>query len=162
MKHTEIERKWLIQGFPDLEGEQISYMEQGYLSLQNPNVRIRRVSEGTKENYWITIKGKGSLIRPEVEIEIDKGRYDTLCSMLELPPVRKEHRRYPLPGGLVLECNLVDKDEPGSFYYAEVEFETLEQANNFVPLEFLGEEVTQSPGWTMAAYYKRKLDALAD
>lgn len=160
MKYTEIERKWLMDGFPDLPYTSEEQMEQGYLSLDPVTVRIRRIEQGADVWHVLTIKGRGTLQRTEVETPLDAGQYAALVGLLAAPPVKKLLRRYQLPGGLELECSLVDEGAPSAFYYAEVEFDTEQDARAFVPPAFLGREVTNEPGFSMAAYYRSKLAEL--
>ena len=47
------------------------------------------------------------------------------------------------------------------FLYAEVEFDSREAAEAFVPPDFLGKELTGDKDFTMAAYWRRKLAALS-
>ncbi len=155
MAFTEIERKWLMEGFPVLIAESESEMEQGYLSF-GPAVRIRKTVCGGQTAFWLTIKGGGTLQRTEVELPLSEAQYGALCGLLAAPPAHKRLRRYPLEGGLVLECSCVDEGQPGEFYYAEVEFPSVAQAQNFVPPAFLGREVTEEPGYTMADHCRRK------
>ena len=49
-------------------------------------------------------------------------------NLLEAPMIRKDCRVYDLPGGRRLECSCVDQGTPTEFWYAEVEFPTLEDA----------------------------------
>lgn len=155
--NKEIERKWLMDAFPPGEAESASVMEQGYLSFGPPaTVRIRSDEWAGETGYTLTIKGGGTLSRAEVEVPLDRGQYEALRPLLAAPAVHKEQRRYALPGGQVLEANLVDEGEPTAFYYAEVEFESEEEAATFVPPAYLAREVTQEPGHTMAAYTRRK------
>ena len=56
----------------------------------------------------------------------------------------------------MLEVNQVDQGEPGSFFYAEVEFPTREAALAWEPGKwagYLSREVTGQPGQSMAAYW---------
>ena len=56
----------------------------------------------------------------------------------------------------MLEVNQVDQGEPGSFFYAEVEFPTREAALAWEPDKwsgYLSREVTGQPGQSMAAYW---------
>lgn len=152
----EIERKWLLGSFPELPVERECEMEQGYLTFEPASVRIRRTVSAQGEAHWLAIKGEGTLVRSEVELELTAAQYDALKAMLAAPVATKKHRTYRLPGGEVLECSLVDAGEEGGFYYAEVEFETLEAAKAFRPPAFLGREVTEETGWTMAAHCRRK------
>lgn len=158
----EIERKWLMAGFPDGKLPLLScaLVEQGYLSTR-PTVRIRRVRTGEEENYILCFKGKGTLVREEIEMPLEADIYRRLCALLPMAPVVKEFRTYRLPGGETLECSLVDPGADTAFYYAEVEFDTVEQALAFVPpAGILGEEKTEEKGFTMGAYWRRKLEAL--
>lgn len=158
MKNVEIERKWLMDGFPDIPHFKEVQTEQGYLSFEPSTVRIRH-SFGEEAASWrLTIKGKGTLSRTEVELPLDEGQYADLVPMLVAPSARKRLRLYRLPGGEVMECSLVDEGEPGAFYYAEVEFESEAAARAFVPPAFMGREVTDEPGHTMAAYVRRKTE----
>ena len=75
-----------------------------------------------------------------------------------MPPVRKLQKVYPLPDGLQLECNLVDAGTSDAFYYAEVEFQSVEQAQAFVPPAFLLQDVTECPGYSMSSYWTKKLN----
>ena len=69
--------------------------------------------------------------------------------------IRKTYKVYALPDGRRLEVSLVDAGTPLAFYYAEVEFDTLEQARAFVPPACLGRDVTEEPGWSMGAYWEK-------
>lgn len=155
-KHKEIERKWLMEGFPPLEAFETREMEQGYLCFYPSTVRIRK-SQGKEEtNYKMTVKGQGTLTRTEVEFPIQKDEYESLRGLLIAPAARKTIQYYRLENHAILECSLVDEGEPTAFYYAEVEFPSEQQARDFVAPSFLGREVTQEPGYSMAAYCKRK------
>lgn len=151
----EIERKFVIDGFPDLPELSRSVLRQGYLCTA-PVVRIRsrELPDGTV-TCRICIKGKGGLVRTEIEQEISREKFDALCTLLPAELVEKEQRTYALPGGLVLECNNV---EHGDYYYAEVEFPTEEAAASFVPPDFLGEELTGRQGFSMSEYWNRKIE----
>ncbi len=148
----EIERKFAISGFPALPELSRSILRQGYLST-SPVVRIRsrKMSDGTM-SFRICVKGKGGLVRTEIEQEISREKFDALCTLLPVPPVEKEQRTYSLPAGLVLECNSVAQ---GDYWYAEVEFSSTEAAEKFVPPAFLGEELTGKPGFSMSEYWKK-------
>ena len=155
----EIERRWLMDSFPDdkLPKHSEAMVEQGYLSTQ-PVVRIRRSRSAQAETYILCFKGKGTLAREEVEINLDQTTYQRLLALLPMAPVVKLFKTYRLPGGEVLECSLVDPGTDTSFYYAEVEFSTVEQARAFQPPQgLLGEEKTEDPEFSMGNYWRRKL-----
>ncbi len=151
----EIERKFLIDGFPDLPPLKESVVYQGYLSTE-PVVRIRSSQTGDERRYVLCIKGKGTLAREEIELDLDPEPFLRLKDLLTSPMIRKDYQTYALPGGLTLECSLVDAGEPTAFYYAEVEFNSVEEAASFVPPAFLGREVTEEPGWSMGHYWWKK------
>lgn len=154
---VEIERKFLLSGFPDLPVLECSEMEQGYLCTC-PVVRIRKKTVDGKAGFRLCFKGKGTLAREEIELPIEADVYERLKTLLPMPPVKKIQKIYSLPGGLKLECNLVDAGTPAAFYYAEVEFQSVEQARAFVPPDFLLQDVTEQPGCSMSSYWMRKLN----
>lgn len=161
MALVEIERKWLMDAFPTLPYEKEYTTEQGYLSFGPAVVRIRRYMDAPAKACVLTIKGGGTLARTEVETPLTADQYEALLPLLAAPSARKKTRLYPLPGGLTLECSLVDEGEPTAFYYAEVEFDSIEAAQAFMPPPWLGREVTEEPGHSMAAYCRQKA-GLAD
>lgn len=151
----EIERKFLIDRFPDVlplisECE----MHQLYISVM-PTVRARSKKTSDGETYRLTVKGSGELVREEIEIDISKEQFDGLCRVAEKEPIKKLLRCYALPDGLVLECSLVDEGTKTEFMYAEVEFESVEAAEKFDVPDFLGQEVTYDNSWKMNNYWKR-------
>lgn len=152
----EIERKFLIQGFPSGESAQRYEMEQGYLATEPVTVRIRRESTQQGTDYILCFKGKGLLSREEIEIPLCRADYEALCTLLPAPPIRKIRQDYLLQGGFRLECNQVEPGAPDSFYYAEVEFSSEEEAKAFSPPAWLGEEVTYDPSYTMKAFWEKR------
>ncbi|MDL2293660.1 hypothetical protein LJC60_03415 [Ruminococcaceae bacterium OttesenSCG-928-D13] len=161
MKNQEIERKWMTEGFPDLPFESEELQTQGYLAFDPVTVRIRKVEwPGTDRPAarFITVKGGGTLARTEVELPMDQGQFDALWPLLAAPGATKRLRRYKLPDGRELECSHVDETEPTAFFYAEVEFDSLAEAEAFDPPAglSLGREVTDEPGQSMSAYCRAK------
>lgn len=155
----EIERKWLTQGWPEgLEETQRILMRQGYITTR-PTVRIRSEASGDVTEYVLCFKGAAGpdgLAREEIETNIAQELFAKLEAFLGRPLIEKEQRRYALPGDLTLEVNLVDRGQPGEFFYAEVEFPTKEAALAWQPGElgkYLSHEVTGQPGQSMAAYW---------
>lgn len=155
----EIERQFLIGEFPDLPEVYSAQVWQGYLSTA-PVVRIRRFSppDGC-DRYELTVKGKGTLVRAEVNIPIDAAQYEEMSGILKREPIHKDYHVYELPDGLRLECSAVDSGTDHGFMYAEVEFGSVEEANAFVPPPFLGREMTEVAGFSMSNYWvKGRLD----
>ena len=74
------------------------------------------------------------------------------------PLIKKVRRSYRLPDGAVLEVNHVDEGLPTAFWYAEVEYPTVEAALSWQPevcglTAYLNDEVTNQPGQSMGAYW---------
>lgn len=158
----EIERKYRIDRFPDgREGWPLlkaAAVQQGYLAT-SPTVRIR--SEETaypeaKTTYILCFKGEGTLVRQEIELPLDRETFLQLQALLPAPMIRKDYRVYALPDGHRLECSLVDGHQPDGFYYAEVEFQSVEESKAFVPPDFLGPEATEDPDFSMSEYWRNK------
>lgn len=158
MQDVEIERRWLIDGFPDSEGlpcVKRAAVRQGYIATA-PTVRIREsVPEQGEPAYMLCFKGKGRLARTEIELPLAKQDFDKLCAFTGQNLVTKRFRVYELPGGEHLEVSLVDEEQPTAFFYAEVEFASLEEADAFVAPPFLGKEKTHDASFSMNAYWQR-------
>lgn len=157
----EIERKWLTRGWPEgLEPGSVIRMEQGYIATR-PTVRIRLETQGDQVRRVLCFKGKtGSdgLAREEIETDVAPELFQRLERFIGRPLIQKEQRRYALAGGLTLEVNQVDPGHPEAFFYAEVEFPDLETARSWRPgplAAYLDQEVTGTPGESMAAYWER-------
>ena len=106
----EIERQFLIEKFPELPEIYAAQVWQGYLSTA-PVVRIRRFSppDGC-DRYELTVKGKGTMVRAEVNIPIDAAQYEEMSGILRREPIHKDYHVYELPDGLRLECSAVDPE----------------------------------------------------
>ena len=152
----EIERKWEIGGFPDgLEEVDRARMEQSYLTTR-PVVRIRLEERRGKTDRILCIKGPGTLAREEIELELPEQTYRQIAALIGRPPIVKQLRAYRLPDGLTLEVSRVSGATQQPFYYAEVEFESIEAAGAFLPPDFLGAELTGRPGSSMSALWARR------
>lgn len=156
----EIERKWMVKSWPQtLPLKEEFTMRQGYISV-HPTVRIREESlTGGGTDYILCFKSAGGLVREEIERSIDRELFGELeQKIIAKPLIKKIRRSYLLPDGSVLEVNHVDEGLPTEFWYAEVEFETVEQARAWQPSacgmeKYLNEEVTDQPGQSMGAYW---------
>lgn len=155
----EIERKWMVEGLPQgMEPFCVYQMDQGYVSVR-PTVRIRREAlQGGATQHILCFKSAGRLSRQEIEMEISREKFEEIAALIiGKPLIEKTRWEYHLPDGLVLEVNRVDAGQPGEFWYAEVEFESEEQALSWKPegglSEYLVDDVTDQPGQTMGAYW---------
>ena len=133
----EIERKFLVTVLPNLT-KTLSYtIEQHYLSYE-PEVRLRLIND---VRCVLTIKSNGNLARREVDIIIPRNKYDELFKMSIGNMIYK--RRYEiLKEPYKFE---IDVFINRSLILVEVEFNSEDEANNFVPPDWFGEEVTYEP-----------------
>ena len=136
-------------------------MRQGYISVR-PTVRIREEARtGGRTDYVLCFKSAGGLAREEIERSIDKELFDELeTKIIGKPLIPKTRRSYALPDGNVLEVNHVDVGQPTEFWYAEVEYPTVEAARAWQPAacglaDYLKDEVTDQPGQSMGAYWEQ-------
>ena len=158
----EIERKWMVSGWPEgLPLTEEFTMRQGYISVR-PTVRIREEAKTGGETAWILcFKSEGGLAREEIERPIDAGLFrDLEEKIIARPLIEKVRRSYRLPDGFTLEVNHVDAGQPGAFWYAEIEYPTVEAARSWVPDDpalaaYRAREVTGQPGQSMGAYWER-------
>ena len=75
----EIERKWMVKGWPEgLPLREEFAMRQGYISVR-PTVRIREEAlTGGRTDYILCFKSGGGLAREEIERSIDKALFEDL------------------------------------------------------------------------------------
>ena len=135
----EIERKYLIKKIPDtLNIVESRLLEQGYLCTE-PVVRIRR----DNDDFILTYKSKGLMIREEHNLPLTKEAYEHLKSKVDGRLISKTRHLIPIEDGLFIELDIFHGDlEP--LMLAEVEFPDEESANAFVAPEWFGEDVTFS------------------
>lgn len=154
MIQIEIERKFLINTFPDLPIEQELEVYQYYLITDPIEVRLRKINSDNLTNYKMTFKSKGKLSRQEYEINISEIVYNDLLSFINKTPIHKIIKKYKLNNGLILECNLVDNE----FMYAEIEFKNENLANQFniKSIPILLKDITYNDFYKMKNYWKRK------
>lgn len=169
----EIERKWLVTGWPEealgLKLCKEHKMEQGYISTY-PTVRLRKEAlVGGETEYILCFKSGGGLSRQEIELPLAPEVFQDLADkILGKPLIPKLRRSYALPGGLILEVNEVDKGTTTAFYYAEIEFASEAEAVAWCPAQvgtaqdkactldlssYLANEVTYEKSQSMAAYW---------
>ncbi|HIR57781.1 MAG TPA: hypothetical protein IAA54_08925, partial [Candidatus Gallacutalibacter pullicola] len=113
----EIERKFLVDRFPEglpLLKEAVVY--QGYLCT-HPTVRIRSTETADGVSYVLCFKGKGTIARQEIEMDLTKEQFFQLKDLLPAPMIRKDYKVYALPDGHKLECSLVDQGSPSEFMF---------------------------------------------
>lgn len=133
----EIEKKYLLKELPDLDAYSCHKIEQAYLCT-NPVVRVRREDE----NYYMTYKGQGMLVREEYNLPLNADAYAHLKEKADGNVISKTRYLVPLEkDSLVAEVDVFEAPF-APLIMVEVEFESEEQANAFKAPEWFGEEVT--------------------
>lgn len=135
----EIERKYLIDTLPkNYMDYPVRLIEQGYLCTE-PVVRIRR----DNNDYILTYKSKGLMVREEYNLPLTAEAYNHLKEKHDGRLITK--RRYEIPYNETLTIELdVFEGDLAPLKLAEVEFPDEVTANNFIPPEWFGEDVTFS------------------
>ena len=133
----EIEKKYLVsklnfnpEKYPSKE------IEQGYIST-DPVIRIRKYGK----DYILTIKGKGHLAREEYELDISAVQYQNLLSKVDNSIITKIRYYIPLNDSLTAELDVYEGFLKG-LMTVEVEFPTIEEAENFISPSWFGKDVT--------------------
>ena len=143
MASYEIEKKFLLQSLPDnLDHYPCQILEQGYLSTE-PVVRVRKEND----SYYLTYKGGGKMIREEYNLSLTEAAYYHLLEKSDGNIICKHRYLIPLEGSnLTIELDIFDPPF-APLIMAEVEFTSEEEANNFIPPKWFGEEVTMDPAY---------------
>lgn len=145
----EIERKFKVKQIPNnLLQYPHQRIEQAYLCTQ-PVVRVRRRGE----EYWLTCKGKGLLVREEFELPLTEEAYRHLLAKADGLVIEKDRYCIPL-GEYIVELDVFD-GLLAPLVIAEVEFPSEEAALDFCPPEWFGEDVTMDPSYANANLSKR-------
>lgn len=156
----EIERKWLTPGWPpNLIPKRIINMEQSYLHVsENIEVRLRRKEILTDEEpphdpigYYLDIKLGNGLVRPEYSIAISENQYQDIVKDINQSPIKKRYHIYDLVG-YKLEISCVDN----AWFYAEIEFDSVDEAKWFVCPYGNWKEVTDDPSYAMKNYWLQR------
>lgn len=148
----EIERKYLFDTLPfDLDQLPHKEVEQGYISSM-PTIRIRRMDN----DYFLTVKSRGTLVRHEYEMPISKEEYEHLVPKIDSKFIQKKRYYMPLTDTLTAEIDIFEGEYTG-LKLVEVEFPNVEMANNFTPPSWFGEDVTEKIDYNNSTLAYRKL-----
>ena len=129
----EIERKYLIDEIPfDLKDYSCKVIEQGYLNT-DPVVRVRR----SNDKYILTYKGSGLMVREEYNLPLNEEAYRHLIQKADGIIISKKRYLIPLTDRLTIELDIFEGDL-APLKLAEVEFETKEEAESFLPPKWFG------------------------
>ena len=141
----EIERKFLVSELPgELSSWPARRLEQGYLCTR-PVLRVRR----SGEEFWLTYKGPGLLVREEHEFPLSEEAYRHLLSKADGTVIVKERYRIPFAGHTIELDVFAPPFAP--LVLAEVEFGSEAEAAAFQPPAWFGREVTYEAAYTNAS-----------
>lgn len=148
----EIERKYLINSLPNnIEDYTQLKIVQAYLNT-SPVIRIRKQNN----DYILTYKGEGMIAREEHNLPLNASSFEHLLTKADGNVISKTRYLIPLPSpcyktsveqAMVFSQNLTIEldlfDAPFSpLILAEVEFQSLEEANAFIPPDWFGDDVS--------------------
>lgn len=141
----EIERKFLIKEIPNYLKDNLGILEpknmiQYYIG-DNPEIRIRLANN----IFTLTIKSGQGLVRHEVETDITEEDFNSIINMGNFPYVSKTRYNVPIDSN-VIELDIYENME--GLITAEVEFNTIEDAENFVPPNWFYTELTNKKGFS--------------
>lgn len=165
----EIERKWLLNSLPKnlTFWDHYATIEQVYLTIEKfsdvitKEVRVRRKTTADGEtDYKLAYKIGSGLVREEIETPITEDFWKECVK--NVIPIRKKYytedckcshyKDDDLTQTFTIEYSEVDG---GEFYYAEVEFNSVEDANhfNFPYPSLVIREATDDDSVRMANYW---------
>ncbi len=151
---AEIERKFLVEEMPRAESGK-NVIEQGYLALdEHAEVRLRRLGG----ELLLTAKTGHGEVREEVEVPIEPRAFEALWPLTAGRRVRKIRHYVPLREGLRAEVDVYAGALDG-LLTAEIEFESVAQAESFRPPPWLGEELTGNERYANQSLATRGLPA---
>lgn len=134
----EIERKFTINKLPNnLDQYPCFTLEQAYLNT-DPVVRVRREND----DFYLTYKGKGFLAREEYNLPLNEEAYYHLREKADGLIISKKRYRIPYNEKLTIELDVFEAPL-APLVLAEVEFESIEEANAFIPPAWFEKDVTE-------------------
>ena len=132
----EIERKFLVNQIPQLDGYKHSQIVQVY--VKSPKIRARKIDD----KFIATKKSEGTIVREEIEWEISRAEWEKYYS--ENKSMSVEKTRYFIPlDKYTAELDVYHAKNQG-LVTVEVEFATYEEAISFVPPAWFGKDVTEN------------------
>ena len=151
--NMEIERKFLVSDIPsDLTNYKCHLIEQGYLSTK-PVVRVRK----DNDSYWLTYKGGGMMAREEYNLPLTKESYEHLIKKADGNIITKHRYEIPDGTGKTIELDIFDGLFEGTIF-AEVEFDSIEEANSYIPPSWLTKDVTHEKAYHNSHMSQKKIN----
>ncbi len=148
--HPEIERKFLVPPLPTEIAVQVQIapwknIEQGYLPDKGPRLRRETMPDGSKR-YIRTekekIKASNTYVKNETERLMTEEEFEREWPKTEGRRVQKTRYNMPL-GEYTVELDVFQGGDLDGRMLAEVEFDSANEANGFVPPEWFGRDVTE-------------------
>jgi adenylate cyclase len=133
---TEIERKFLVTGKPQLNAKRSIRIEQGYLCSE-PEIRIRTQQEGKQKAAVLTVKLGQGIVRQEFEYSIPSK--DAAILLSRTNGIIKKTRYICTSGGQDWE---VDEYDAPLAPLVTAELELSDASEVFEYPDWLGEEIT--------------------
>jgi CYTH domain-containing protein len=144
---TEIEKKYIVNELPnELNLITSTYISQTYLAIGEEEIRVRKLEDengNVNKSFTMTIKKGTGLEREEHEFFINERTYDQLLDGKSIKPLVKTRGTIDYEG-LIYE---VDLYKDFDFIIAEIEFNTLEDVNNYIPPYWLSLDVTEDKSY---------------
>lgn len=151
----EIERKFLVSQIPSsvTDGSQPLPIRQGYITEAPSGQQVRIRHKG--DRYFLTVKGRGTLKRDEVEVALSADQFEALWPLTQGRRVQK--KRYAIPyREHIIELDVFEGNLAG-LVVAEIEFATVEESESLETPGWFGKEVTHDARYTnshLASYGK--------
>ena len=140
---NEIERKFLVKEVPVLEGLVAKHITQSYIKItQFEEERIRKTESEGVTSYERTVKTGSGIIREEKTTDLMPDEYDWFLEQAVATLIKTRY---------VIEDIGAELDiYPSGLVIVEVEFDSLEKAEAFIPPAWFGEEVTGNKQYSNA------------
>ena len=148
----EIERKFLVSSLPEnLQSYPCRVIEQGYLCT-NPVVRVRK----DNDSFYLTYKGKGMMAREEYNLPLTEEAYSHLIRKADGNIITKHRYEIPDGNGYTIELDIFDGVFSGTVL-AEVEFASVEDADNYILPDWFSEDVTNNKDYHNSNMSKKRI-----
>lgn len=134
-----ITRKFLVKQFPDLTGKKYWGQNRFYLYRKNRIIiRIQSIGEAFELERKVS---KTDLVRESEKISITKEEFEAISKITMDHVIRDSYVVSETP-------RLILRIYHGRFeglVRAEIAFQSIEEANRFIPLPWMGKEITSTP-----------------
>ena len=138
----EIERKFKVEKLPNLQNVKKAKIIQAYLNTDSePTLRIRKYNDEYLLTYKYSKKDNEINVCNEVELTITEECFNNLLTKIEGNIIEKT--RYFINE---IELDIFEGKYEG-LILAEVEFESIEDANRYNKPNWLGEDVTKDKNY---------------